>query len=93
MELAPQSNGRIERWHELLKEVCTWLGTPLSLKDARRLVQTYVDHYNNVRLNSATAYITPKDMLAGRQPEIHVARDLKLEAARHQRQSRRQQAA
>ena len=26
----------------------------------------YVDHYNNVRLNSATGYITPKDMLAGR---------------------------
>ena len=29
------------------------------------LVSGYVDHYNNVRLNSATGYITPKDMLAG----------------------------
>jgi hypothetical protein len=41
-----------------------------------------VDHYNNVRLNSATGYITPKDMLAGRQQEIHAERDRKLEEAR-----------
>src|ERR1017187_3578654 len=38
-------------------------------------------------------YITPKDMLAGRQQEIHGERDRKLEAARKQRQIRRQQAA
>ena len=45
------------------------------------------------RLNNATGYITPKDMLAGRQQEIHAERDRKLEAARKQRQIRRQQAA
>jgi putative transposase len=49
--------------------------------------------YNNVRLNSAVGYITPKDMLAGRQQEIHAERDRKLEAARKQRQIRRRQAA
>jgi hypothetical protein len=32
-------------------------------------------------------------MLAGRQTEIHAARDRKLEEARAQRQKRRQQAA
>ena len=53
----------------------------------------YVEHYNNVRLNSAIGYTTPKDMLAGRQQEIHADRDRKLEAARNQRQTRRQQAA
>jgi hypothetical protein len=36
----------------------------LSLDDGR-LVKGYVEHYNNVRLNSAIGYITPKDMLAG----------------------------
>ena len=65
----------------------------MSLDDARRLVSGYVDHYNNVRLNSATGYITPKDMLAGRQQEIHAERDRKLEAARKQRQIRGEQAA
>ena len=65
----------------------------LSLEDARRLVEGYVEHYNNVRLNSATGYVTPSDVLAGRQQEIHAERDRKLEAARQQRQSRRQQVA
>jgi len=46
----------------------------------------------DVRLNSATGYITPKDVLAGPQQEINAERDGKLEAAREQRQSRRQQA-
>jgi putative transposase len=46
----------------------------------------------NVRLNSAVGYITPKDMLGGRQAEIHAERDQKLEEAGKQRQIRRQQA-
>ena len=46
-----------------------------------------MDRYNNVRLRSAIGYVTPKDMLAGRQVEIHNERDRKLEAARQQRQS------
>ena len=46
-------------------------GTSLLLEDARRLVEGYVELYNKVRLNSAIGYITPKDMLAGRQQEIH----------------------
>ena len=89
----PQSNGKIERWHKSLKGECIRPGTPLSLEDARRLVQGYVEHYNNVRLNSAIGYITPEQMLAGLQQEIHAARDRKLEEARKQRQVRRQKAA
>src|SRR5690349_620691 len=89
----PQSNGKIERWHKSLKGECIRPGTPLSLEDARRLVEDYVAHYNYVRLNSAVGYITPKDMLAGHQREIHAERDRKLEKARKQRQIRRRQAA
>jgi putative transposase len=89
----PQSNGEIERWDKSLKRECIRPGTPLSLEDARRLVEGYVEHYNNVRLNRAIGYIKPKDMLAGRQHEIHAERDHKLEGARRQRQLRRQQAA
>jgi hypothetical protein len=65
----------------------------LSLDDARRLIEGYVERYNNVRLNSAIGYIAPKDMLAGRQQEIHAERDRKLVEARKQRQIRRQRAA
>jgi putative transposase len=88
----PQSNGKIERWHKSLKGECIRPGTPLSLEDARRLVEGYVEHYNNVRLNSAIGYISPKDMLAGHQQEMEAERDRKLEAAREQRKNRRQPA-
>ena len=89
----PQSNGKIERWHKSLKQECIRPLTPLTLEDARRLIQTYVDHYNTVRLHSAIGYVTPQDRLGGRQAEIHAARDRKLEQARQQRQLRRQQTA
>jgi transposase InsO family protein len=89
----PQSNGKLERWHKSLKSECIRPFTPLTLEDARRLVQSYVDYYNGMRLHSAIGYVTPQDMLAGRQAEIHAARDGKLEQARRQRQLRRQQAA
>ncbi|MGH9785280.1 MAG: IS3 family transposase [Terriglobia bacterium] len=89
----PQSNGKLERWHQSLKSECIRPGTPLNLEDARRLIQRYVDHYNTVRLHSAIGFVTPQDMLAGRQAEIHAARDRKLEEARRLRQIRRQQTA
>jgi putative transposase len=89
----PQSNGKLERWHKSLKSECIRPGTPLTPEDAQRLIQRYVDHYNGVRLHSAIGFVTPADMLAGRQVEIHAERDRKLEAARAQRQLRRQQAA
>jgi putative transposase len=80
----PQSNGKLERWHKSLKSECIRPGTPLSLDDARRLLNGYVEHYNN-GLNSAIGYVTPKDRLAGHQREIHIERDRKLAAARRQR--------
>ena len=89
----PQSNEKLEHWHKSLKSECIRPGTPLSPEDARRLIQQYVDHYNQVRLHSAIGFVTPADMLAGKQAEIHAARDRKLESARAQRQLRRQQAA
>lgn len=42
-----------------------------------------------VRLHSAHGYVTPKDLLAGRQSEIWAERDRKLEAACGQRRLRR----
>ena len=86
----PQSNGKIERWHKTLKIECIRPKTPLSLEDARRVVGEFVTHYNTVRLHAAIGYVTPNDMLEGRQAEIHAQRDRKLEVAREQRRQRRQ---
>ena len=85
----PQSNGKIERWHQSLKRECIRPGTPISLGDSRRLVDRYVSHYNGIRLHSAIGYLTPKDKLDAREGEIYSARDRKLQEARERRRARR----
>jgi transposase InsO family protein len=85
----PQSNGKLERYHRSLKSESIRTRTPLTLEDARRVVGTYVEHYNTVRLHSAIGYITPKDKLEGRAEAIFAKRDRKLEAARDARKARR----
>jgi transposase InsO family protein len=85
----PQSNGKIERWHQSLKSECIRPGTPLSLEDAHRLVGGYVDNYNNVRLHSSLLYVTPRDKMEGQEIEIFSLRNLKLETAREKRKEGR----
>jgi putative transposase len=86
----PQSNGKLERWHGSLKGECIHPAAPASLEEARRLVAEYVEHYNQVRLNSAIGYLTPADKLNGLAQVIFDERDRKLEEARLQRQQARQ---
>ena len=86
----PQSNGKIERWHKTLKGDCIRPSSPLSLEDARRVVEKYVKYYNEVRLHSAIGYVTPADKLAGREKEIFATRDRKLAEHRERRRLRRQ---
>jgi putative transposase len=81
----PQSNGKIERWHKTLKAECIRPRTPLDLDDARRSVDEFVRHYNEVRLHGAIGYVTPADKLAGRAERIHAERDRKLAEARVRR--------
>jgi len=87
----PQSNGKLERWHQTLKADCIRPNVPLSLDEARRLVAEFVEHYNQVRLHSAIGYVTPADKLAGREPAIFAERDRKLATARARRAECRRQ--
>lgn len=86
----PQSNGKIERWHQTIKSECIRPGVLLSVDDAREVVGKYIDHYNSVRLNSAIGYIAPIAKLEGRDKQIFKERDEKLEAAREARRIKRQ---
>jgi transposase InsO family protein len=88
----PQSNGKLERFHKTIKTECIRPGVPLSLDDARRIVEKYIEHYNTVRLHSAIGYVTPADKLNGRDQEIFKERDKKLEEARELRKQKRQKA-
>jgi putative transposase len=71
----PQSDGKLEHWNQSIKRESIRPGVPLSLADAKRLVEHYVAVYNDERLHSGIGYITPQDWLAGRQAEIHASRD------------------
>ena len=82
----PQSNGKIERWHQTIKRECIRPGTPLSLADARRITTSYIQQYNHHRLHSAIGYITPADKLHHREQLIFTQRQQKLALARQQRQ-------
>ena len=86
----PQSNGKIERWHQTVKGDCIRVKVPLSLDEARRQVGEFVIDYNTVRLHSAIGYITPQARLEGRHQEILAQRDRKLVLARERRQQQRQ---
>jgi putative transposase len=89
----PQSNGKIERYHRTIKGECIRVTEFWSLDDARRVVEGYVRHYNEVRLHSAIGYVTPFTKLRGEEKQVFAERDRKLEAARERRKALRQAAA
>jgi transposase InsO family protein len=89
----PQSNGKLERWHKTVKGEAIRVEVPRTVEVAREVVARFVAHYNSERLHSALGYVTPNDVLAGRQEAIWAAREAKLEAARGKRAERRAVAA
>ena len=87
----PQSNGKLERWHKTLKGECIRPKTPLSLSDARRIVDQFVRYYNEVRLHSALGYVPPLAKLTGQDELIFAERKRKLDQARRNRRNHHQQ--
>jgi transposase InsO family protein len=85
----PQSNGKIERWHGAAKREALRRHQPSCLEEARDVLEQWIYHYNHVRLHAALGYVTPADVLAGRQQQIWQDRDRKLQLARAQRAARR----
>lgn len=88
----PQSNGKIERWHQSLKTESIRQKVPLSLEDARRIVGEYIREYNENRLHSAIGYVTPLTKLQGKEEVVWRTRERKLYRARENRARMRQQA-
>lgn len=81
----PQSNGKIERFHDTLKNEILAGKVLNGIDYAQECVGRAIDHYNNVRLHSAIGYVTPRDALEGRSQEIFVERARKLQLARELR--------
>lgn len=75
----PQSNGKIERWHQTIKSECTRRKALANLEEARQVVAAYVKDYNQIRLHSAIDFLTPAEALRG--PEHVAARRAERHAA------------
>jgi len=86
----PQSNGKLERWHKTIKHESIRPHYPTSLEDAIRIVEEYVEYYNNDRLHSSIGYIAPKIKLEGGEKQVFAERDRKLETARENRKAKRE---
>ena len=82
----PQSNGKIEAFHKIIKNECTRIQSMINLEDARNKIVLYIHQYNYNRLHSAIGFITPFDKLSGKADSIFKERDMKLEQARQRRQ-------
>jgi len=63
-----------------------------AIDEARCLVGEFVEHYNNERLHSAIGYVTPADKMNGRENDIRLLGDRRLEAARQRRAEARRHA-
>jgi len=65
----PQTNGKIERFHETLKARMNLL-VYTSPDELRRTMQNFIDYYNHRRYHEAIGNVTPADVYYGRQEEI-----------------------
>jgi putative transposase len=65
----PQTNGKIERFHETLRARMNLL-VYTSPDELRRTMQTFIDYYNHRRYHEAIGNVTPADVYYGRREEI-----------------------
>jgi len=65
----PQTNGKIERFHETLKARMNLL-VYTSPDELRRTLQDFIEYYNHRRYPEAVGNLTPADVYYGRREEI-----------------------
>ena len=65
----PQTQGKIERWHQTMKNRVL-LENYFLPGDLERQIGAFVDHYNNHRYHESLANLTPADVYLGRGAKI-----------------------
>jgi putative transposase len=89
----PQTQGKIERWHQTLKNRILlenyYLTGDLELK-----IADFISHYNHVRYHKSIANLTPADVYFGRaQTIIKQGERIKHQTLKSQRLHHNKQAA
>jgi transposase InsO family protein len=65
----PQTQGKIERWHQTLKNRILLKNYSLH-GDVEAQIETFVDHYNHRRYHESLNNVTPADVYFGRDKAI-----------------------
>ena len=70
----PQTQGKIERWHQTLKNRILLENYYLQ-GDLENQISVFVDHYNNHRYHESIGNVTPADAYFGRHTAIIETRE------------------
>ncbi len=91
--LHPQTQGKIERWHQTLKNRIL-LENYFLPGDLEAHIEAFVEHYNHQRYHESLANVTPADAYFGRAPAIIKLRErIKRQTIEHRRLQHRKFAA
>ena len=91
--LHPQTQGKIERWHQTLKNRIL-LENYFLPGDLERQIETFVQHYNHHRYHESLDNVTPADAYFGRASAIIERRErIKQQTIEHRRLQHRRLAA
>ena len=89
----PQTQGKIERWHQTLKNRILLENYYLP-GDLEAQIERFIDHYNNRRYHESLDNLTPADVYFGRGPTILAQRaQIKRQTIEHRRLQHRKLAA
>jgi transposase InsO family protein len=70
----PQTQGKIERWHQTLKNRIL-LEHYFLPGDLQKQIEAFVDHYNHQRYHESLSNVTPADVYFGRSQSILAKRE------------------
>lgn len=89
----PQTQGKIERWHQTLKNRILLENYYLPV-DLERQIAAFVEHYNHARYHESLGNLTPADVYFGRGQTILTQRErIKRQTIQHRRLQHQLQAA
>ena len=81
----PQTQGKIERWHQTLKNRIL-LENYFLPGDLERQIEAFVEHYNHHRYHESLGNVTPADVYFGRAQAIIRRRErIKKKTIEHRR--------
>lgn len=81
----PETNGKAERFVGLIRSEALRPNSPAYYGEGIKVIEKFVDEYNNNRYHAGIGYLKPVDVFHGRGPAILAERREKLKQARQER--------